>query len=91
MPWLWQTARDAWSTGPLSAAATSANASFLWVRVGMLLGSSNARVIGGVPVSQQEREQRSSGAAAARQGVGSTLALPALLRVGCLQAGCQGK
>lgn len=41
MPGLWQTARDAWSVGPVAAAATSANASCLWVRVGILLGSSN--------------------------------------------------
>lgn len=74
MPWLWQTARDAWSRGHLAAAATCANASCLWVR--MPLGSGSPGVVGGSPVSHQECEQRSSGAAAGR-GVGSVPALPA--------------
>lgn len=76
--------------GHLAATATSANASWLWVRVGVPLGSGNSGVIGGSPMFHQECEQHSSGAAAAGQDVGSVPALPALVRVGCLQAGCLG-
>lgn len=88
MPGLWQTARGAWSVGPVAAAATSANASCLWVGVGILLGSSNALWL---EESQSHMRSVSSVPGALLLDMGSMPALPALLRVGCLPARCQGK